>query len=87
MIEQVGCTIMRLRHAERREEPFMEGNEMVASMAKTAVRNGLTPLMCVGEKGKSSIMFEGVRIIIRECGPQVTSVMNAGPGRRRDFCV
>lgn len=71
---------MELGHAERREEPFREGNEMVAAKAKAAVRNGLVPLVCIGEKGRSSIVSEGVGIAIRECGPQATSVLSAvGP--------
>ncbi len=80
MLKQVGCTIVELGHAERREEPFREGNEMVAAKAKAAVRNGLVPLVCIGEKGRSSIVSEGVGIAIRECGPQVISMLNAvGP--------
>jgi len=80
MLKQVGCTIVELGHAERREEPFREGNEMVAAKAKAAVRNELVPLVCIGEKGRSSIVSEGVGIAIRECGPQVAGVLNAvGP--------
>lgn len=79
-LKQMGCSMVELGHAERREAPFHENNEMIAAKARAAVRNDLVPLVCIGEKGRSSSISEGVGIAVRECRPQVTSVLNAvGP--------
>lgn len=50
---------------------------MVALKAKAAVRNGLIPLVCIGEKSQSSILSEGVGLAIRECRPQISAVLEA----------
>lgn len=75
MLKQVGCRIVCLGHAERRKAPFNETDEVVAIKAKAVVRNGMIPLICIGEKSQSSIMSEGVGLAIRECSPQVTSIL------------
>ena len=77
MLKQMGCSIILLGHAERRAAPFNETDEEVAAKAKAVARNGLIPLVCIGEKNKSNIMSEGVGIAIRECSPQVMSVLRA----------
>lgn len=79
MLKQVGCRIVCLGHAERRRDPFNETDEVVATKASAVVRNGMIPLICIGEKSQSGIMSEGVGLAIRECGPQVTSVLRAVP--------
>ena len=79
MLKQVGCRIICLGHAERRAAPFHETEEMVAIKAKAVVRNGLIPLVCIGEKSQSTIMSEGVGLAIRECSPQVMSILHAVP--------
>ena len=80
MLKQVGCRIVCLGHAERRRSPSNETDEVVATKAKAVVRNGMIPLICVGEKSQSSIMSEGVGLAIRECSPQVMSILRAVPG-------
>ena len=81
MLKQVGCSIVELGHAERRREPFNETDEMVARKAQAVVRNGMVPLVCIGEKGrsKSGIMSEGVGIAVREVLPQVEAVLRVIP--------
>lgn len=79
VLKQAGCAIVELGHAERRMEPFYETDAIVARKAAAAVRNGLVPLICVGEKSKSGVMSEGVGLAIRECMPQVTAVLDAIP--------
>ena len=71
--------IVELGHAERRREPFYETDDIVARKAQAAVRNGLIPLICIGEKSRSGIMSEGVGLAIRECMPQVNAVLDAIP--------
>ncbi len=79
MLKQIGCDIVELGHAELRAAPFNETDEMVAQKAKAAVRNQLIPLVCIGERHKSSIVSEGVGIAIRECVVQVNVVLDSVP--------
>lgn len=79
MLKQVGCRIVCLGHAERRKAPFDETDEVVATKTEAVVRNGMIPLVCIGEKSQSGIMSEGVGLAVRECSPQVTSVLQAIP--------
>lgn len=79
MLKQVGCRIVCLGHAERRRSPFNESDEVVATKAKAVVRNGMIPLICIGEKSQSGIMSEGVGLAIRESSPQVMSILRALP--------
>ena len=80
MLKQVGCRIVCVGHAERRKAPFNETDEVVATKAKAVVRNGMIPLVCIGEKSQSGIMSEGVGLAVRECSPQIMSVLGAVPG-------
>lgn len=80
MLKQVGCRMVCLGHAERRRAPFNETDEVVATKAKAVVRNGMIPLICIGEKSQSGIMSEGVGLAIRECSPQVMSILRAVSG-------
>ncbi len=80
MLKQVGCRIVCLGHAERRRAPFNETDEVVATKARAVVRNGMIPLVCIGEKSQSGIMSEGVGLAVRECSPQVMSILRAVPG-------
>lgn len=50
-LAEVGCTLAEVGHAERRSL-FHEGDDVVAKKTAAAVRNGLTPLLCVGETAK-----------------------------------
>lgn len=79
MLKQIGCAIVEMGHAERRRPPFNEDNEMTARKAVAAVRNGLIPLVCIGEKSKSAVMSQGVGAALLECTPQITAVLNAIP--------
>ena len=79
LLKQVGCTLVELGHAERRQPPINEDDALVAKKVKAAVRNGLVPLVCIGEKNRSKIVSEGVGIATRECTPQVMAVLDAVP--------
>ena len=80
MLKQLGCSMVVLGHAERRRAPFNESDEVTATKAKAVVRNGMIPLVCIGEKSKSGIMSEGVGIAVRECSPQIMQILRAVPG-------
>lgn len=60
---------MELGHAERRRL-FGETDGLVAKKARATERNGLTPLVCIGERTQGSI-----EDAVRECRPQVESVL------------
>ena len=79
LLKQVGCTLVELGHAERRRPPINEDDAMVAKKAQAAVRNGLVPLVCIGETNQSKIASEGVGLATRECIPQVMAVLDALP--------
>lgn len=47
-LREIGCDYAEVGHAERRRL-FGEGDTVVAAKAAAALRNGLTPVLCVGE--------------------------------------
>ena len=69
---------MEIGHAERRAD-FGETNEWVTKKAGAAARNGLIPLVCIGERAHHSVASAAVGASIEECKPQVTSVLAAVP--------
>jgi triosephosphate isomerase len=48
-LREVGCGLVEVGHAERRRL-FGEDDRVVADKVHAALRNGLTPLLCVGEE-------------------------------------
>jgi len=48
VLAELGCRFVEVGHAERRRL-FGETDEVVAAKVHAALRNGLTPLLCVGE--------------------------------------
>lgn len=69
VLKNIGCSLVELGHAERRRL-FGETDVQVAKKAQAAVRNGITPLVCIGEKAKGS-----VEEAVEECRPQIESVL------------
>jgi len=49
MLKDAGCSFVIIGHSERRQF-FAETNESVNKKLKAALANGLTPIVCVGEK-------------------------------------
>lgn len=49
----LGCRYVEIGHAERRAL-FGEDDKMIAGKLAAAVRNGLTPILCVGERDRIS---------------------------------
>ena len=72
-LKEVGCEIVELGHAERRRL-FHETNEETAKKAAAACRNGMTPLVCIGEKTKGE-----VSVAVSECQVQVDAVVESIP--------
>jgi triosephosphate isomerase len=69
VLRSIGCSLVELGHAERRRL-FGETNVEVAKKAAAAVKNGMTPLVCIGEKTKAS-----VEEAVAECRPQIESIL------------
>lgn len=78
VLQQAGARIVEIGHAERRAL-FGESDEGVAKKAAAAARNGLIPLVCIGERTHPNIASAAVGTAIKECTPQVTSVLAAVP--------
>jgi triosephosphate isomerase len=49
MLAKLGCTYVVIGHSERREY-HAETDEVVNAKVQAAVRNGLVPILCVGER-------------------------------------
>lgn len=77
-LKQAGVKIVEIGHAERRRY-FTETDEDVSKKARAIVRNGMIPLICIGEKTKSNIASEAVGIAVSECKPQIDAAMSLIP--------
>lgn len=74
VLAQVGAKILEMGHAERRRL-YGETDDGVVHKAVAAARNGLTPLICVGEISKDG----GAEKATDECWEQVHAVFAALP--------
>ncbi|KAI0377309.1 Triosephosphate isomerase [Hypomontagnella monticulosa] len=74
VLAEVGCRIVELGHAERRRL-FGETDRDTAKKAAAAARNGMIPLVCIGERTKGDDAGAAVTAAVRECGIQVEAVM------------
>ena len=52
-LAELGCRYVEIGHAERRSV-FGEGEDVARRKLAAAVRNGLTPVVCVGERSRQS---------------------------------
>lgn len=48
MLAKLGCTFVAIGHSERREY-HAESDELICKKVRAALKNGLTPILCVGE--------------------------------------
>lgn len=74
VLAEVGCRLVEVGHAERRRL-FGETDEITAKKAAATARNGMVPLVCIGEKMRGEISISAVD----ECRGQVESVLAAVP--------
>lgn len=77
-LSQAGVKIVEIGHAERRKL-FGETDADVAKKAAAVVRNGMIPLICIGEKNKSNIASQAVGIAVSECKPQIEAALSEIP--------
>ena len=73
VLAEVGCRIVELGHAERRRI-FGETDADAARKAAAAARNGMIPLVCIGERTKGEVAAAVDEVMV-----QVEAVMAAVP--------
>ncbi len=73
MLAELGCQYVEVGHAERRRM-FAETEEVVALKTEAAMRNGLVPVVCVGESEHCS---DGAAL--RVCIAQLESALSLCP--------
>jgi triosephosphate isomerase len=49
MLAKLGCSFVTVGHSERREY-HLESDELVNKKLKAALKHGITPILCIGEK-------------------------------------
>ncbi len=74
VLAEVGCAIVELGHAERRRL-FGETDDSTAAKAGSVARNGMVPLVCVGERTRAAEISASAEEVL----VQVRSVLNAVP--------
>lgn len=72
VLAELGCRIVEVGHAERRRI-FGETDEITAKKAAATARNGMVPLVCIGEKTRGETSISAVD----ECRTQVETVLGA----------
>jgi triosephosphate isomerase len=78
VLREVGCRFAELGHAERRAI-FGETDADVARKSAAAARNGLVPLVCIGERHADADFDQGVSTAVAECTVQIQAVLDAVP--------
>lgn len=79
-LQQLGCSYAIVGHAERRRI-FHEGDAILSAKVDAAVRNNLTPILCVGEHEPMSIE-KAADVCILQLQTTVAHVLNTGSKRR-----
>ncbi|AEO66626.1 uncharacterized protein THITE_2114837 [Thermothielavioides terrestris NRRL 8126] len=75
VLREVGCALVEVGHAERRRL-YGETDAVVAEKARAVVRNGMWPLVCVGEqRAPGEDGEDGVQRAAEEVLAQVTAVL------------
>ncbi|KEY67786.1 hypothetical protein S7711_04101 [Stachybotrys chartarum IBT 7711] len=82
VLQEAGARIVMVGHAERRRL-FGEDDILVAKKAAAVTRNGMVPLVCVGEQTRageeSSDSGDGTAAAVRQCAVQVDTVLETLP--------
>lgn len=79
-LRQLGCTHVEVGHAERRGI-FGEDDAMIERKIAAAVRNGLTPILCVGERDRVDASG-AAEICIGQVGRALEQTVRAGTTAR-----
>jgi len=79
-LSQVGCDYVEVGHAERRRI-FGEDDGIIAAKTTAAIRNGLTPILCVGEPSRGDVDAAATRCIA-DIEQVLAGVVDAGEPTR-----
>ena len=74
VLKEMGCTVVEIGHAERRRY-FAETDQQIADKTAAAWRNGLTPVLCIGEDQQCAPV-EAARL----CAQQLTAALAVAQG-------
>ncbi len=77
-LAEIGCTLVEVGHAERRAQ-FAETDEIVARKTHAGLRNGLAPVLCVGEPERASAA-EAIDFCLRQLSSALAPARRAGTG-------
>ena len=78
-LRQTGVQIVEIGHAERRRL-FGETDGEVARKAAAVVRNGMVPLVCIGEESRGTgVASQAVGLAVAECTPQIRAALSLIP--------
>ncbi|MEV7870695.1 triose-phosphate isomerase family protein [Streptomyces sp. NPDC088124] len=78
-LKEIGCSYAEVGHAERRRL-FGEGDTVVAAKTAAALRNGLTPVLCVGELDRADPAEAATRTVA-ELARILDTAAHEGGGR------
>ncbi|CBQ73508.1 related to triose-phosphate isomerase [Sporisorium reilianum SRZ2] len=80
VLSQVGVKFVEIGHAERRRY-FGETDEDVANKAAAIAKNGMVPLICIGEVSKpkniDDLSISDVEMVVDECWRQIRPALEA----------
>lgn len=79
-LAEIGCTMVEVGHAERRAQ-FGETDRIVAGKTHAALRNGLAPVLCIGEPDRGS-PDAAVQFCLDQLGSALEPARAAGDGGR-----
>lgn len=79
-IAELGCRLVEVGHAERRTL-FGESEEVVRAKTEAALRNGLTPVLCVGERNAGD-PHDAARECIHQLDDALAGARRAGHSGR-----
>ncbi|GAB7362909.1 hypothetical protein MBLNU230_g3211t1 [Neophaeotheca triangularis] len=80
-LAQAGVRIVEVGHAERRRL-FGEDDEEVGRKCEAVCRNGMVPLVCIGEKAAPNVgapASAAVGKAVEECRPQIQAALKGVP--------
>lgn len=76
MLREMGCRVVEIGHAERRRY-FAETDRQIADKTAAAWRNGLTPVLCLGEEHQGSVEA-AVQLCVQQLDTSLAPALRAG---------
>jgi triosephosphate isomerase len=76
MLHEMGCRVVEIGHAERRRY-FAESDRQIADKTAAAWRNGLTPVLCLGEEHQGDV-DAAVQVCLQQLDASLATARMAG---------